>query len=354
MRGNSKKLEAVALDDISRNKAPRKKRKYQWEAILWLIVPIVMFAIFCYYPPIKAIFDSFFDTRIISGKATTYFNGFENYKNILSDQMFWICFKNVLIFMVIGFICGHGMNILLAELMFNYHSKKLNGAFRVLFILPILVPGLVLMLVWKYVIFGDNGLMNQLGLTFGVEHPLWYWDSENGFIAKFAIIMTNFPWVGGTTFLIYLAGFQNISKSVMEASKLDNCSVWKRIRKIDLPLIRPQLKYFLVMSVIGGFQNFDLQLVIIGAEYPTSATLGLYLYDRAFGIGYSDPTRGVITERFGYASAVGVIILIITLILSIINMSTNKEKTDAVKKKKNLSYKKYLKEVKKNEKCISK
>lgn len=348
MRGNSETLHP-ATQEIART--PKRKSKYQWEAFLWILIPFVLFAIFCYYPPIKAVFDSFFDTKIIKGTATTYFVGFGNYKSILTDNMFWICMKNVLIFMVIGFIGGHGMNILLAELMFNYKNKKLGAAFRVLFILPILVPGLVLMLVWKYIIFGSNGLMYQLGINFGIDNPQWYWDTENSFIAKFAIIMTNFPWVGGTTFLIYLAGFQNISKSVMEASNLDHCSVWKRITKIDLPLIRPQLKYFLIMSIIGGFQNFDLQLVIIGAEYKTSATLGLYLYDRAFGLGYMDPDRGIITERFGYASAVGVIILIITLALSILNMSTNKEKPDTVKKVKSKSYKNYLKELKKNEKA---
>ena len=343
MRDNSQEVNK----DIVR--APKKRPKYQWQAILWMIVPFAMLIMFCYYPPIKALYDSFFDTGISKGRPVTYFVGFDNYKTILHDEVFWLCMKNVLIFMAVGLVCGNFMTILLAELLFNLKYKKLGGIFRVLFILPILVPGLVIMLIWKYLIFGGDGLMNQLGINFGVNNPLWYWDTNNDFIAKFAIIMTNFPWVGGTSFLIYLAGFQSISKSVMEAGKLDNCSVWKRITRIDLPLIAPTLKYFLVMGVIGGFQNFDLQLIVVGMETKPTATLGMYLYDRAFGVGYVDNTR-IITQRFGYASAVGMIILALTIVLSIFNMSLNTEKPVSKKKrKKSVSYKKYLKEMKKHE-----
>ena len=104
-----------------------------------------------------------------------------------------------------------------------------------------------------------------------------------------------------------------------------------------------------VMGVIGGFQNFDLQLIVVGMETKPTMTLGMYLYDRAFGVGYIDNTR-IITERFGYASAVGMIILFLTIVLSIFNMSLNTERPVKKKKKvKSVSYKQYLKEVKKNE-----
>ena len=100
-----------------------------------------------------------------------------------------------------------------------------------------------------------------------------------------------------------------------------------------MPLITPQLKYFLVMGVIGGFQNFDLQLIVVGAETEATNVLGLYLYDRAFGTGYVAPEGTLIRSRFGYASAVGMIILVITLVLTIINMSLNREKRTKKKKK---------------------
>lgn len=316
------------IDAADRNKKrfKKKKKKYQFKAFLWLLVPLAFLAIFSIYPPLKALIDSFFDVNV---HGETFFVGFGNYVEIFNDEIFWICIKNVLIFTLVGMVCGNFMTIFLAELLFNLKNKKLSGFFRVLFIIPILVPSIVILLVWKYVVFGNNGLMDQISVALGGTNHLWYWD-DNDFIAKFAIIFTNFPWVAGTSFLIYLAGLQNIPRSVMEASQLDRCSTMKRIFKIDLQLIKPQLKYFLIMGCIGGFQNFDLQLIVVGGENPATNVLGLYLYDRAFGLAGDMLNR----TRFGYASAVGMVILVITLGLSILNMNIKEDREPRKKKKK--------------------
>lgn len=323
------KLEQVVAAPIEQPKAKkRKKKKYQWQAIIWLAPALILMIIFCYYPPIKALIDSFFDTFFDSATYSFVdkFVGFSNYVEIFQDKTFWICLKNVAIFTVVGLVLGNLMTIFLAELLYNLKNKKLSSIFRVLFIIPILVPSIVILLIWKYVVFGNTGLMNQIVTSLGGEAQLWYWDSQNDFIAKFAIIFTNFPWVAGTSFLIYLAGLQSIPASVIEASHLDNCSTMKRIIKIDMPLIKSQLKYFLVMGVIGGLQNFDLQLIVVGAENDSTNVLGLYLFDRAFGTGYVAPDGGLVYSRFGYASAVGMIIFILTMTITIINMRTNRAK----------------------------
>ena len=303
-----------------------RKHKYQWQSIIWLLLPLTMLAIFSIIPPIQALVDSFTDN--VQGQEI--FVGLSNYKEIFSDEVFWVCIKNVLIFTATGLVLGNVMTIFLAELLFNLRNKKLSSFFRILFIVPILVPSLVNLLIWQYVIFASGGFMDQLAKAFGVTGLNWYWDS-NDFVAKFAIIFTNFPWVGGTSFLIYLAGLQNISKSVVEASELDKCNVFKRIVKIDMPLIVSQLKYFLIMGVIGGFQNFDLQLVIVGGEANATNVLGLYLYDRAFGIAASGDLLAI--QRFGYASAVGMIILMVTMVLTIANSQLNKDKSAKKNKK---------------------
>lgn len=324
--------EEIVFDDENLNskmKRKKNKRKIQWQAFLWMAIPFAFLLLFSYYPPIKAFFDSFTDSiyDAETGLSQDVFVGFGNYVEIFQDPVFWTCVKNVIIFTIIGLICGNMMTIILAELLFNLHSKKLGGFFRVLFIIPILVPSIVILLIWKYVVFGNNGFMNELLNAMGKESSLWYW-SNVGWEAKFAIIFTNFPWVAGTSFLIYLAGLQNIPKSVMEASLLDNCSVWKRIAKIDMPLIISQLKYFLVMGVIGGLQNFDLQLVVVGAETDGTIVPGLYIYDRAFGVGF---TEGLAKARFGYASAVGMILLVVTMGLTILNMRINASQNQSEK-----------------------
>jgi ABC-type sugar transport system permease subunit len=258
---------------------------------------------------------SFTDSSL---NGTGNFVGFNNFKELFSDQVFWICIKNVLIFTFVGIVCGNLMTIFLAELLFNFKPKHLGGFFRVLFIIPAVVPFIVIVLVWRYIIFSTNGFANSLLSVFMGDSftPLnWYFDVKTD---MFAIILTNFPWVGGTGFLIYLAGLQGISGDVYEAAKIDGCGTFRRLVKIDMPLIAPQLKYFLVMGVIGGLQNFDLQLIITGSGVGTTNSVnvpGYYLYEMAF---LSDKTR------FGYASAVGVILFIMTMGFAIWNFRQKK------------------------------
>lgn len=319
---NNESTMSLALEaDTLRRKyvAPKDKHrhKYQWQAFLWMLPAFIFLGIFCYYPPVKALIDSFFNT---GSDGVTSFVGFANYGTMFSDQMFWICVKNTFVFTIVGLVLGNAMTILLAELLYNLKSKKLSGFFRILFIIPILVPSIVIILIWKYVVFGSDGFINQMIVSMGGTKQTFYWDTTNSFMVKFAIIMTNFPWVAGTSFLIYLAGLQNIPSSVIEASKLDNCNSFKRIVKVDLPLLAPQLKYFLIMGIIGGIQNFNLQLIIIQTEHEYSNVLGLYLYNHAMGIGYN-------STQYEYASAVGMFIFAVTLILTLIsNISSRKKR----------------------------
>lgn len=272
---------------------------------------LILLIVFAYYPPIKALIDSFFDVNRMSKVS---FVGFDNYKEMFNDSLFISSIKNTVFFVLTGLITGNIMTILLAELLYHMKNQKLSGVFRLLFIIPMLVPGIVTILMWQIVVFGTDGLMNNIIKSFGGSPSNFYYDLTNEWVVKLSIIFTGFPWLGGTGFLIYLAGLQNIPASVNEACELDNCGPFKRVLKIDLPLIFSQLKYFLITGIIGGIQAFDLQLIVIAAEKESSDVLGFYLYQHAMGIGYDYP-------RPQYASAVGTFIFVITLILTIINNS---------------------------------
>jgi ABC-type sugar transport system permease subunit len=296
-------------------RAKPKKAKINWSAYLWLLPTLILCGLFCLYPVIDAFVLSFTDSTIGSiGK----FVGFQNFIELFSDEVFWICIKNVLIFTVTGLVCGNVMTIILAELLFNFKGKHIGNAFRVIFIIPAVVPFIVIVLIWRYIIFSTNGFANNLLAFFqgSSYQPVdWYFNIKTDMIA---IILTNFPWVGGTSFLIYLAGLQGIPTEVYEAAKLDGCGTFRRLFQIDMPLIKPQLKYFLIMGVIGGLQNFDLQLIITGSGVGTSNSVnvpGYYLYEMAF---LSDKTR------FGYASAVGVILFILTMGFTIADFRNKK------------------------------
>jgi len=287
------------------------KRKYQYEAFIWMAPALVLLLIFAFYPPVRALIDSFFDVDRFNNVKFVFF---DNYVEMFNDSMFIESLKNTALFTVVGLITGNIMTILLAELLYHFKNNTISGVFRIIFIIPMLVPGIVTILMWQNVIFGSEGLVNTIIAAFGGTKSAFYYDYANDWVVRLSIIFTGFPWLGGTAFLIYLAGLQNIPSSVNEACLLDNCGPFKRVLKIDLPLVGSQLKYFLITGIIGGIQAFDLQLIVIGAEKKSSDVLGYYLYQHAMGFGYNYP-------RPQYASAVGMFIFIITLILTIINNS---------------------------------
>ena len=210
--------------------------------------------------------------------------------------------------MVTGLIFGNVAALSLAELLHKLKSEKCSNVYRFLFILPALVPGMVNMLIWTKIVFSpfSNGLMNSILANFGMDTQGWYMQENQ---ALLSMILTGFPWVSGTSFLIYLAGLNNIPDSVYEALDLDGAGTWKRIFFIDLPLLKSQIKYFVMLGIIGGMQSFSMQLVFTsgGPNYATTVP-GYYMYEKAFFSG-----------EFGYAAAIGFFLFLITLIITVIN-----------------------------------
>ena len=300
----------------------KRKEKYDYTAFIWLAPALIMMLIFCYYPPIYAAVLSF---TASTGGDTFNFIFFDNYIEIFSDRIFWLGMRNVVVFLIWGLISGNVAPLLLAELLFNTKSVKLSNTLRFLFIIPTLIPGVINMILWQFIILGPEptSIMNSLIGLFGADPLAWYYDySHTPWITWFSLMFTGFPYLGGTSFLIYLAGLQAIPESVIEAAKLDGCTGFGRVCRIDLPFLLGQIKYFLIMGVIGGLQGFGMQMLFTGHGPENAATVpGFYMYNAAFG-GYD-------RSRYGYASAVGMIIFVITLTLTIVNMKFINKKEDA-------------------------
>lgn len=296
------------MTNQSGNNIKKLNKKYNYQAFIWLAPTILIMLVFSYYPPIQTLIYSFTNAN---GAGIGKFVGFNNYYELFASPVFWRSSLNVVIFIIVGMFVGNFMTILLAELLYNLRFEKLSNTFRYLFITPILVPGVVIILIWQYIVFagGDAGIANNIISFFNGKNQNWYFDPK---LAPVSIILTNFPWVAGTSFLIYLAGLQNISPDIIEAAKLDGANIFQRIFKIDLPLLSGQLKYFIVMGLIGGLQNINLQVLVTGSGPGTTNATNVpayMLYELAFTY-----------DRYGYASAIGMVIFIVTLVITIINM----------------------------------
>ena len=291
--------------------AGQKTRSDAIKAVFWLILPMCAIGLFCVYPAVDAVLKSFTDWSP-SGKTEVVW--LKNYAAVFSDGIFRKACANMVIIVFFNLITGNVSTLFLAELLFNMKSKKAAKIYRYLFLIPALVPGMVTVLLWKNVIFAgtEEGLINAFLGVFGAEPNGWYFSEK---WSKFSIIMTNFPWVGGISFLIYFAGLQAIPESCVEAAELDGVSTFGRIIYIDLPLLIGQIKYFIIVGLVNGVQNFDYQLIITDGG-PNNSTIvpGYMLYLKTYG--YS---------RLGEAAAIGVILFAVTFALSLLSNRVSKK-----------------------------
>ncbi len=299
----------------------RKNKEYR--GLLYILPALILLCVFCLYPTVMAFVNSFTNW---DGGSKADFIGFENYTKIFSDRLFWISMRNVIILTVVGMVLGNVASIILAELMYNLRSKMMP-VYRFLFVLPAMIPGIIVLLLWQKLIFSgsSSGLANTILSWFG-QQPLEWFSSKDTWVVFLSIFLYGFPWVGGTSFLIYLAGLNGIDRSLIEASRIDGLSFWGRVFKIDLPLISGQLKYFLVMGFIGGLQNYSMQYAITNGapgeviDSMQSGTMvpGYYIYRLITG----SSKEGA----YGYACAMGVVMFLIIMVITVVNNKLVKTK----------------------------
>lgn len=273
--------------------------KKHWKLYAFLLPVFIPLIVFGYLPAFEAFKLSFTD-------ASGSFVGLKHFEKLISDKKLIASIGNMVKLLVVGLITGNIPALLVAELLYNMKSKRSSAAYRFMFIVPMMIPTLVIYLVWQFLIFDSNGLANAILAAFGQKPSSWLNGTST---ALGSMMLIGFPWVSGTAFLIYLAGLQGIPESVLESCRLDGANTWVRFRKIDLPLLMGQLKLNLIMGIISGVQAFQLQMMTTNGG-PRNRTMvpGLWMYNRAFEYG-----------EMNYASAIGLAMFLFILILTIIN-----------------------------------
>ena len=191
-------------------------------------------------------------------------------------------------------------------------SLKAQSVYRLLVLLPVVAPGVVFNLVWKQIYNSDpSALMNSLVRAFGLlgENEGINWlNAIKSAHTIFAILFMGFPWIGGSQVLVYMAGLLNIPKEMFEAADLDGAGAFKKIWYVHIPLVSGQIRYFLIFGIIGGLQDYGTQVVLTkgGPGYSTYVP-GYYMYELMYSHG-----------EYGKASAIGVVLFVIILALTII------------------------------------
>ena len=290
---------------------PARRARINWRkqglAYLFLLPAMIIFALVTWYPILNTVLYSFQRVNVAGSQGWV---GFTNYERMFGNPVFWIAWKNTMIYVLLSLVMGAMVPIVLA-LMIN-EMRGLSSFFQTIVYLPTLIPIAVGLIVWRQIYAPEGGILNSLLKIFNLPTQLWLQDP---LLAKPALIVI-MTWIGaGGATLLYLYALREIPPEIFEAAELDGFSVWERIIYVALPLLRPRIQIMLVLQIITVAQVFTEPFILTNGG-PASSTTSpvLEIYNAAF-------TR----TDFGLASAWGVSMLVALSLFSILYVIFTRE-----------------------------
>lgn len=276
----------------------------------WLFASpwLIGFLVFTAFPLFASMYFSFTTYSILNPGE---FVGFQNYKDLFNDQLFWTSIYNTIYFTVLYVPLSIIFGVSLA-LFLNMKVKGL-AVYRTIYFLPSLVPPVASAVLWIWLLNPEFGIINGILGLVGIEGPAWL-GSETW--SKPSLILMSL-WGIGQAVVIYLAGLSDIPQDYYDAAEVDGASSFQKTRYITVPLLTPVIFYNLVMGVIGALQQFTLPYTMTkGQGTPGNSLMFyvMYLYDNGFKY-----------FKMGYASAMAWILFLVTMSLTAVIFATSKK-----------------------------
>lgn len=233
------------------------------------------------------------------------FVGLDNYAELARDPRFWSSLRHTLFFTVVTVALELVLGLVLALAMNSAFRGR--GAARATSLLPWAIPTVVAALLWRFMFDSQAGIVNALLVAIGfLERPMvWFIEATTAWIPVIlSDVWKTTPFVA----ILLLAGLQNIDKTLYEAAEVDGASAWWRLWHITIPLLKPTIFVALIFRTLDAFRVFDLLYALTGGG-PGTATEPIALY-----------THTIILQhlRFGYGSALSVVVFVITFGLALI------------------------------------
>lgn len=257
-------------------------------------------------PLLFAVAMSFRSWNGLQDILSTRFVGLENYRNIISDPVFFNATKNTVIF-TIGMVLGQSFLGFLLALALNRVRKGL-GILRSAFFLPSILSMIAMALLWRNIMYTPSyGAFNIVLKSLGMVSQPFLQSADQ---AKASIIVMTIWKFAGHYMILFIAGLKNISIDFYESSRIDGAGKFKQLWYITLPLIRPTILLVLVMNTIGSFQVFGpVFMMTMGGPGRATESIVTLMYNTAFG--YS---------KFSYAAAMSMVLFFIIMIITLIQM----------------------------------
>jgi putative chitobiose transport system permease protein len=286
----------------------KNKTLIQITPYLFLLPALAVLGIAVFYPAFQAFSLSFTQYDLDLTQAPQWV-GLKNFQKLLNDKVFWQTIRNTFLYLIgvvpILVIVPLGLAILV--------NQKLQGIrwFRIAYYTPVIISMVVAGIAWK-ALYASDGILNQLLKIVGFTDGIPWLTSPD--LALWSVMLVTI-WKGlGYYMVIYLAGLQGIPVDLYEAAAIDGSDGWQKHWDITIPLMRPYLSLVAVISSISAMKVFEeVYIMTQGGPLNHSKTVVYYVYEKAFQ-----------DLEINYASAIGLVLFLFILILSIINLKISR------------------------------
>ena len=272
---------------------------------LFILPFFVLFLVFQLIPIIWTVYISFTQWR---GIGDPQFIGWDNYKKILIDNMFWEALKNTVVYWISGLVLILIFALLIATIL---NSDLLKGKvfFKTVTFLPNVCAAIAMGLIFRLFFDENAGLINEALQAFGVSRVPWLTSTQ---FSKIPVIILNVwrntPWFT----MIILSGLLNIPRDYYEAATMDGAGKWKQFCYITLPSLGNILFFCSVTLTVDSWKLFNESYILPGPG-TSNTSLFQYMYESGFN-----------TFNMGYASSIGVVLIVILAIISVIQLAVRR------------------------------
>lgn len=260
-----------------RRRGPRTWVRGGGLSTLAFLVPLLL--VFCFFswgPIVQSVVMSLQRTNLVTAAE---FVGLDNFAAVLADPLLWTAVRNTLWFALLALLFGYPIPLVAAVLISEVRTRR--GLFAALAYLPVVVPPVVAVLLWKFFFdAGENGVFNTILGSVGLGPLPWLQDA--GTAMPSLVLEATWAAAGGTM-IIYLAALAAVPPELYEAAEIDGASVWRRVWHVTLPNLRNVALVTFILQIIGTAQVFlEPFLFTGGGPANATTTVLLLIYDYAF------------------------------------------------------------------------
>lgn len=269
--------------------------------LLFVLPMLFVFTFFSWSPIVQSVIMSLQKTNLIVADWV----GLDNYAAVLSDPELGRAVINTLYFAVLALVFGFPLPLFMAVLMSEVRRGK--GVYSALAYLPVVIPPVVAVLLWKFFYSADpGGVFNSVLAWVGIPPQPWIQDAAQ---AMPSLVLEATWAAAGGSIIIYLAALLGVPPELYDAAEVDGAGIWRKVWHVTLPQLRGILFIMLILQVIATAQVFlEPFLFTGGGPAGATKTILLYIYDKAF--------RNSLGGDYGEATAVSVLLAIALAVLS--------------------------------------